>query len=80
LTLPVIDLTIYKVFLDIILICMGHHPSTHITPEVGKLSHRAVNQTTLVLYIPAPKDAESPGSLKPSSLPQDASTPKIAPL
>jgi hypothetical protein len=59
---------------------MGHHPSTHITPEVGKLSHRAVNQIPLVLYIPAPKDAESPGSLNPSSLPQDASTPKIAPL
>lgn len=65
---------------------MGRHPLRHpnrINPEVGKLSHRAVDQIPLVLYIPAPKETEAAGKeellQQPSSLPQDAPAPKLAP-
>ncbi|KAF8491024.1 hypothetical protein JB92DRAFT_3007265 [Gautieria morchelliformis] len=64
--------------LNIVLICMGRHPLRHpayISPEVGKLPVRAVDQIPLVLYIPAPK--ETPGSQNLSQRPSSLSTPRL---
>ena len=76
-------LTLFKVLINIVLICMGRRPLRHpsrINPEIGKLSQKAVDQIPLVLYIPAPKLTPSNVELSQhSSPPQDtpASTPAV---
>lgn len=57
---------------------MGRHPLRHpnrINPEVGKLSHKAVNQIPLVLYIPAPKEMAPVNEETPRHFSQDEQLP-----
>jgi hypothetical protein len=71
--------SICKVLINIVLICFGRHPlrTGHINPDIGKLSPKAVDQIPLVLYIPAPKEAQSNEKLSSHPSRQGPPMPKL---